>query len=943
MNSRIRDHHRWAALKIRARHGWLVVEYSDELGSRTGRLQFLRWDAMNLPSWINTMLAEEFPALSGQYAGLSLPREIGLWLRTGIADFPDTRVHRLSRPVPFHGDELTVPWLLPVTVTPPSKHASWPWELLLKQLLKSVHHTGDRIVMARAHPQRPHDPLRLPVRVGSLGFDHVTLFTGVMNSTWYKSGDGVPEYGLQFQGGAAGADVVFRMPGIPLPARDGSPPSRPRLVVTIANPLQWPWLRQMQTLERGTSHLLLLCQNTEARAVELVQQLILAWVHDFALHELAWILERCVPGCIVSLATDPQANQSLRLSRVMLALYDEAFSGDPARRHALTPLTFVFNHESSGLLPIASFLKSRSTPYSGMPPTSAARRVDVAIAGYNAFGVLAPLAMHERDYPLACGWQYRLRVHIGTPDPRSSLMRGHVPAIDGLLPPFEGASRSIEVVLYVKSFGALSETRATIELAPHGDTRAVYFWVRAPQHAGLADMRLAIYWRNNLLQSFVVRADIAPASGGERYRSETPVEVRLAAAGVADFDALDGVAPRALSVALNEDAAPGQHTLMVKVTGSHGELPLPEAGMQEMMTAYQQVLTLASGDEPPPFADLLRMLAMEGAKIWRMLKLSTGMDGDRLHSLRVSSGKTLQFVRHGGGAPFPWQIAYDYVLPRGPDFASARICLADRPVSPDWVPSNKGCPHCPDSNVICIEGFWSARHRMEMLREEVPADGTPRERLTCAKAPAPNPLIALGIGVKNFQTDSVPERLAKLTAAVPAGLTHLTQASGNILEMLWDQQRRPAMLIVIGHQHAAVPIYNLGVRIAAYPEASDEQMISCDMVAESKKGMGWNAPHTPLVLLLACHSARRAPGELISLVDAFLGTRAAGVAGTEWEIDTELATDFATHLVRSMVADMPPKDLGSTVRAFVHDKLANESIWPFAFSVYGSAELTVGR
>lgn len=936
MSTRIRDHFRWVELKIRARHGWLVVEYSDELGPRRGRLEQLDFPPSH--ARIDPSSTVDVRDSTIRYAGIIAPKELGAWVQAGFADISDTRSHYLPQPHTFNRPDIVVPWLLPVLVIPPPGHTAWVWESLIKGMLSHHYQIDDRIVVMRSHKQLPSGPLQLPMRVGSLGFPDPVLFSSLRESSWYQYAPDVQEHGLNVGSDAEDADVVFRLPGITLPAR-----RRPRLVVTIAHPLQWPWLRRLAPPERGMSHLVLLGPGREADIAEIVRQVMHAWVHDFALHELAWIVNRCVRGWAVWVATDAYANQALRLSRVMLALYDQAYFRHPEWRTEANRMAFDFSSESRGLKQLASFLTSPGGAQPRVPVQApAARKVDVAIFGYSAFGVLAPMRQDRLQSPLKCGWQYRLRVHIGTPTVKTSLMRGDVPGFDSLLPPPDGGTRSIDVVLFVKSFGALSPTRQTIELPPIGESPAVYFLVRAPEAAGIADMRLAFYWENNLVQSFVLRAEVASASADMPY-SETPVQVTLASAGIAEFDELGHIAPRALSVALNADATPGKHTLMSKGTGWHAERQLSAPAVQDMVSAYHRILALAGRDGPPPYADLLRRLASEGRKIWNMLTLGDGVDSNQLRSLRTSSGQTLQFVRHSGGSPFPWQIIYDYVLPTGPEFASARICLADTPVSPDWDPSQKGCPHCPDADVICIEGFWSARHRIELLREDLRDGEAPRPRLTLAHAPPANPLISLGIGLQNLQASSAAERLQKLTEAIPDGLVPFTADGGNILDMLWDAQRRPAMLIVIGHLHAAVPEHNLEVRIAPYPSAEDKHMISSAMIAEKKIGTGWPPPHTPLVLLLACDSAQRAPGELISLVDAFLATRASGVAGTEWKIETPQAVDFAAHMVNHMVADCPPKDLGDAVRLFVREQLARESPWPFAFSVYGSAELKVGR
>ena len=48
-------------------------------------------------------------------------------------------------------------------------------------------------------------------------------------------------------------------------------------------------------------------------AGELIKEMVYALVHDFALHELVWLLRKQFPGVSVFLASDPAAHHDLRI------------------------------------------------------------------------------------------------------------------------------------------------------------------------------------------------------------------------------------------------------------------------------------------------------------------------------------------------------------------------------------------------------------------------------------------------------------------------------------------------------------------------------------------------------------------------------------------------------------------------------------------------------
>lgn len=953
---RSRDFDRWVLLTLRPDGNRLFVDYADECGARA---------ASGAPRVIDsstpTLRMRDEPSFAGlQGLGIFFPEvlvaaELESWLREGFSDRNETRPHLL----PDEGHSIAVPWLLPVFVQPPRLPSSLPWETWIEHLLFGSPDLATRCVVMRAVPLQPVESLELPLKVEGIG-STVPLLENLRRRNWYAQSAAVRQYGLRLIPQDATAydecDIVFRPLGEPLPAWGDRLRRRPRLVVSIAD--ENPWLRRADVPqpEPGMSHLLVMPASGRSlgpAAADIATHVVYALVHDFALHEIAWIIRRFVPGTTTWTATDPQANHALRMASAMRDMIDDVRARRPHLKHELPSLISDFRFESRGLTAMSNFLAgtARLRPIEVLlrdpgfgraladsePPNP--RRADVTVESYDAFGVLRPIGFHERKKALLRGWRYRLRVHIGWPDPDSAVS-GDAPDFDSLLPPPDGTVRAIEVAVFAKSFELVSPAVQTIQLAPEGESAPVHFELRAPQRCGPADLRIAFYWNNNLLQSFVLEGEIG--AGDTSADARVPLTVTLASTGIDEFDGLDRLRPRALSVALNDDIAPGSHTVMVKGTGWREEVPLNGEEMGKTMDRFRAILQAAGAAPPAGFEVSIRKMAALGRGIWDMLAVRNTGEVAVLESLRLGMDQVLQFVRHGSGRPFPWQAVYDYTLPQGNAFLNARICYGGTAPVRALDPGEKGCPHCPGDDVVCVEGFWIARHRFELLSEDLGKGSGGIGRAQRACAPESNPLVMLGVGTPSLAASALSQALHALLGP---DLVDIKPSDAPVGEMLWKPERRPALFVVLSHLLEGDEDMYLPVRMNAFasnPE-SDGASISVPVLTSLMARGRWTDPQRPMVLLLACQSARRDVGELTSLTDAFLASGAAAVAGTEWDVMTDVAADFAQHLIKQTVGKSPQAALGEAMKQFANSCLRNSNLSAFIFTVYGNADLTIGR
>ena len=975
MKSPLRDFDRWVLITLRLSSAGVALDYLDETGRSI--------NASKRALWLRNPSAEWGPSAHPQFAGLLwaihdlwIPSGFDALVRQGYTSFTRQREHR--SPAGFTHD-LKVPWLLPVFVKPPLGLESLPWENWLERAVFKPLGLDDRCVLVR------HLSTRSPTAAPSLPWVLLDNRNAAWSSVpalrklpWFAGQPAVQSHGLWLHDlqSLAEARAGDRLrPHLVIEgrqavrARAGLALDALRLRVSmlaLASPILPP---------RGSVPLLrLVPRSTPLPAAagldvahDPVASIVYGLVHDFALHEVLWILRRSHPQWQADLLANPQANQALRLSQAMRTLRDDIVSGEQPLRPGRTPLrprdrVQLANHlgnnftrESTGFTDMAralagpdefpttdkQWLGTHSTPEPSPP-----RRVDMTLDRYDENGVTEPLGPADRQQPLRCGWRYRLAVQIGQPNHRFSAMAGPPPPIDDLLPPLrDETAYALEVSVFAKTFRLRSAATQALSLPRTGSSNAVFFELSAPAEPGPADLRVVIYHHNNLLQSFRLEAWVAdgnPFSDALPSPLPThwpPVAIHLQMSGVAQFNEGVQVQERALSVALNDDLTPGGHTLMIKGTATQIETHPAEAEMASLNTQFQSLLKAA--DQGAAFEATVRDLADLGGKLWLLLAGRAAADNPALRRLRDGDRLTAQFVRHGSRWSLPWQTLYDLKLPRGADFRNPQVCMATDPVQRQPGANEYGCRHHPGQPVLCIEGFWCVRHRIELISEDLQVgdEAAARERETRVRAPQPHPLLALGLSAAQAEASALD---AEWQTSWGARLHHIVASDAPVDASFWRNDRRPALLVLISHMWPEQPADGLPRRLYACLDTIDAHEISVDSLlrTQDEQGAPWSAPTRPLVLLLACGSGRQQNlGELVDFTDAFLHTGAAAVVGTEWDVLAIDAVRFARHVAQQALQDKQP--LGELMRRFHQGEFSARRGLSLIFTAYGSADLLI--
>ncbi len=947
-----RDFDRWVKITLLLKQRTLELRCEDETarvcpGSEAGEAFAVpapRFDAPTGPLRVISALIDE----------MAIPRGLEGLLSESVAGFNRTRPHLLPGP---GYNEFPVPWLLPIFVVAPAGLEALPWEAWLQHAVLDRFGPLNQCVPVRLRETRgPLSPLALPLRV----FDERRSATMdfLRARSWFAGDESVRSHGIvledaQNESPARASPHVFITESSKPPRRIGR--RRLRLIV---------WIDQAggpAPLD-GVRPLIRLTPPSMRSDSDPIANIVYALLHDFALHEIAWILARSHPGWAVEVACDPLSNHALRMSRTLTQIRDDVFAGRIVRApDAGTPwtarnrvldaryLTNDFTRESRGFSSMARFLASAFDfgevgAYAGLEGApNYPRRVEMALDRYDEFGVPEPIDQRTRRMPLRCGWRYRLRFQIGLPDPDGSLFEIPPPSLDELLPPAPSEEgHELEICVYGKTFELLSTSTQRLRLPPRGPSEPLFFELRAPQGSGIADLRVVVYHRNNLLQSFQLVATVSadgPINEHETYSAASvePLVIRLTASALTDLNEASALKPRALSVATNDDSQPGQHTLMIKGEGPGIDAPVDEAALTEVNKTFSAVLERAH-DGDASFDETVRDLAQLGSRLSRLLERSRRSDDTTLQDLKRSENRTVQFARHGNRLNLPWQLVYDFKLPKGEQFKFPQICPGG-PVVGDWPQANQcGCRHCPGKSVICFEGFWAYRHYLELISEDAPpvAQDSPPRALQI-RAALPHPLLTFGWSV----VPALASSLADTWRQTWKGRVHeITAADAPVNECLWRSDRQPAMLVLLSHLHAAEPQSNLARRVYACSPEEEEHEISADNLLEAKSTLNtWQDPARPVVLLLACDSAGRDLGDLIDLTDTFLQTGAAAVVGTSWDIRAGPALSFAEHAAKGLLVNK--QSLGQVMRSHYRAAFEAREGIPLLLTAYGNADLSI--
>ena len=655
-----------------------------------------------------------------------------------------------------------------------------------------------------------------------------------------------------------------------------------------------------------------------------------------------------------------------------------------------TPDQVIYDHETEGLVHLAGAaaaletaarehrnIYNTTTAIVNVPELAEAfeqfqeRSVDIAVQERDANGEYQKV---NTAAPLQQYGDYRVQVHVGHPGP-DSVMIGDVPPLDPLLAPSD-EGYELEVALFEKDFEALSPTLQKMYLPRLGRSEPVYFEIRAPESKGVAEARIGIYYENNLVQSFLLKANV----DSNPTEQPEPLKIKLfvAAEQEGDYEAEPGkwieveadqqvlsalaftqsarlsnladLGRREFSIGINDDVEPGNHTFMVKTDGEAKGLTVKDKILSDQTDAFRNLLktnTQDANEDPlfetypsaadaskPGFLKLIQKLIEMGAELYGFIynNLPETMRA-KLSELTEQSDKTIQVVRFDIRNVFPWQIIYDYQLPIPIAGGSPpEICLAYE--ATNTAPGKasipvKKCSHGPFDEVYCLSGFWGLRLQIEQLFK------LPAEKTDTIKQIVPgskDSFIRLAVS-----TDDDPAKKLSdgLTTEIGAAFVN-SPSSQDLLDLMWNDSTRPAVLIVMGHfEKKIIAGEPTDGRIVLVPKK--QWFLAREILKRFQKAKGrpWQQPNT-LVLLMACSSGATEISTLNDFVTNLNSAGAAAVLGTECLVFSSLVGRFA----RDVISDLwQGRKLGEAVKLFNRRLVSAGNPLSFVFNSLGNADL----
>jgi hypothetical protein len=613
----------------------------------------------------------------------------------------------------------------------------------------------------------------------------------------------------------------------------------------------------------------------------------------------------------------------------------------------------MFEQEAEGLVPLAS-LHATSLRLAGLeagvredalrigqdPSVRALLRehqnrvFDVSVERLDTEPILTSVASSST---LAAGRVYQLRVHIGN-RAEDSIVTGAAPPLDPLLPDDE-SGHELEVAVQGKDFKVLSASVRTLQLPPLGASEPVYFRVRTPRIPMKAELRLYLYYRNHLIQSWLLRAAVEMAEFV--FSDGQGVVCSMEFTRTERFADLDERKERSFSIGANHSQGAGTHNLFLKGLHAGEEVTLNPLAFGPQVASFQSLLHSAIADpatgnarqypmtipgQPASLeaADFLRSFARQGSTLHHgLFARADAKMRDALHKLRDNDNETIQVIRFDPTYVFPWLLIYDYLLP---DEVSgqppAPVCLG---VGVDVNGVVTRCPHTHADRVFCVNGFWGVRHQLEeMFGQGKNTDSTiiraPRDGIRVVA----DATLADGRGL-----------LQRLQSAFPTDVTEGPHDQVPLLEILWKEPpERPSILIVLGHIDTEdIANQPTGLRLVLRPNAS---WLTCERIAERTEPR-WGQPRT-IVLMMGCESGAITAETINNFTTAWDSAGAGAIIGAEAIIDSALAS----RLAETVTADLwSGKSLGVSMTEFRRTLMHQGNPTALVFHAIGDLDLTL--
>ncbi|MFB0565304.1 MAG: hypothetical protein ACETWK_06445 [Candidatus Aminicenantaceae bacterium] len=630
-----------------------------------------------------------------------------------------------------------------------------------------------------------------------------------------------------------------------------------------------------------------------------------------------------------------------KLKRTISKRY-ELIEDDIPLLEDLTHTSLLFEHETGGLKPLTDISRRLKDIEKTLGKTK--RYTDRVVNAWFA-SESRPIS---QDESLQVSGLYEFKIQIGRRS-EINIIRGPKAIPEKELERFyskEGLE--LDVVLSSDEFVIKEPVKKMKLPRPPYESKEVTFELTAPEGTGLARLRAGIYYKNNLLQSILIK--VAITKGPQRGLSlgnRAEVEFALNSS----LSNIDQYKQRTINVVTNEKPN-GTHSFSIYGTGLNKQFNLTEGEIRvSISNARQKLQELCStfdrkgrpdkyrfdqdnkGNESQ-FIEDLKKLANIG--YWLFTDLITNLNDWEFEKklknifrtpgkiIQVSSTKSAKYV-------FPWALIYDrdlFVESKKNVVCSTFLDDLRKKKESGFLENQtcmKGsCPSKDKSNVICPSGFWGFKHIIEQpLSVHEYTQNELESHMDLVHKIKIDEQLSLIMGVsRNLKHLDEHENEVKKFVNIE---DFIYRSKFDIGEALKKQKPHVIYFYCHGGRSGARPWLGIGKNERLYPP---------DLKAWHIR---WPVIH-PLILINGCHTVDLTPDDLLHFNKMFAYCRAAGVIGTEINIPETLARHFAKNFFEDFLKG---ESIGKVMRQQRLLLLERYNPLGLVYTPYCSAELHI--
>jgi hypothetical protein len=469
----------------------------------------------------------------------------------------------------------------------------------------------------------------------------------------------------------------------------------------------------------------------------------------------------------------------------------------------------------------------------------------------------------------------------------------------------------------------------------------VIFSLQAPKQTMQARARIGFYYRDALLQSFLLSTDLSD----NPHNFSIDVDFTIGR----EFQALEQISDRPrISVLLNDNGG-GSHQITARARVSEQELGSASFEVPHEDGKLAAMLRKAMSDRAPAKRERTRgeLIADLGDLAplgWRMYSaFSSGLES-LLYQLENQPDEAIVSISRPFDSTYtlPWGAVYDIPLESNPQICP--LVSEWDGTSPLFVGSPRSCPRQNQGdhyNVLCPFGFWGFRYSIEQVSTQ---DEVTRSVPISEAAPR----MAAILTQEQIDPKVLDAHVAELAQLFTAALAF--PAVGVAKDRAKAQE-------LLGTPLSLVYFYCHGV----HPDGNDpntylqigkgEKITTDDYTAWMKRWfrqLGGKRPwesSRPLVFINACHSLEINPDTVSTYVEKFVASgHAAGVIGTEVRVEQQLAMELAKEFFKRLLGvnaqDGTLASVDVALRAARLSFLASGNIFGLSYTPFCWADLS---